>query len=1105
MGRRKCNWTIHFHENGFFYFYNSVSQTSRWYWPDKKKRENKAILEKKWHEKRAILTAFESFVRKWFSPHYLLSVVSFEQAMRDVGFKGIRPNSELKSLFEVVRRKLLWPQLLPPQLPLGPWPGSPNQCCCLFPKIPKEKLVLIMKLGLLCCKFNPQSYSTEPNNENMIEELHEPCEDNVLECTLSPSAKRSRPNEDHCSEEGLHPEISHDESEVSRELNSIENLSNEEHDESSEIDVINLSEHDCEDVLNLESRVKPNIEYVELPSDSASADTDNESAYELDVNRQNTIANDSQAVGLNTTPNCDGSVLITLEDDEVESTPEDIDVICDGVISQNHSQNSQRAANTRDNQPGERRMFLKSVKRYSFQDLDEHVDNPEHKRARGRYLYVIPSLAQVKEALSNTSKEGHTDPNLPSSSKSNLRFKDNGFVAQCYRFHEELADAFQCSVTAVSKALAKCVQSCLGLHLKPLGISKTLISNIRDMIHNNGYGEDTKSQCNVIFGKDRVRIILAILDIEYGFEDSSPLNESDSELEHINFVPLPKDLRGACRRLNRIEWHGSPEEFYKEFHLRIDQANDLLGVLVDAGLTSRSAVSTYWIKPHIKLLVTLQHYATTDTTLVDLEILRGISQSAAYSSIKTVSTLILESLDTDKSLDRIAEYIQENDWKAVSDRFPRVTIPRPHMWDADSLWKLIVKACFLIHHYLPTMTEVMQEPTEIAEAVQSPGGFEELILPLNDSVSININALAATTTITVGPHIENDSVMLNGKEVRPQGFARFCRVFEEIRRLTEKKERKRTHSGQPKTEISKEPWHIRVISETNFPIAAGLASSAAGFAAIAYGLGQLFQLEENEIVRLARIGSGSACRSVKSGFVHWKAYEKEGDDSDSSCETIAPASHWPNLRAVIIVLNELEKQTGSSVGMRNTANTSLLMPSRIKDVVPKRVKELIGAIKSKNFETLAQITMAESNQLHAVCLDTTPPLIYMNADSHLLIAFVNSFNEAFGVKVAYTFDAGPNCCLILEEETLPILFFCLKKCFKFDYALIPKDAPTDLDSNDVPASSNFPWSVSRDLQVKNIICSEVGIGPRVLSNTANGKFPESCACTSQVSAVCKML
>ncbi|KAI1703865.1 diphosphomevalonate decarboxylase [Ditylenchus destructor] len=380
--------------------------------------------------------------------------------------------------------------------------------------------------------------------------------------------------------------------------------------------------------------------------------------------------------------------------------------------------------------------------------------------------------------------------------------------------------------------------------------------------------------------------------------------------------------------------------------------------------------------------------------------------------------------------------------------------------------------------------------------------FQELILPLNDSVSININALAATTTIIVGPHIEKDSVMLNGKEVRPEGFARFCRVFQEIRRLTL---RKRTHSGQLKTWIPKEPWHIRVISETNFPIAAGLASSAAGFAAIAYGLGQLFQLQESEIVRLARIGSGSACRSVKSGFVHWRAGEKEADDSDSSCETIAPASHWPNLRAVIIVLNEFEKQTGSSVGMRNTARTSLLMPIRIKDVVPKRVKELISAIKTKNFETLAQITMAESNQLHAVCLDTTPPLIYMNADSHHLIAFVNSFNEAFGVKVAYTFDAGPNCCLILEEETLPTFFCCLKKCFKFDYNLLPEDASNNHDSNNVPDSTSFPWSMSRDLQVKNIICSEVGIGPRVLSNTGNKKFPDSCACPSQVSAECKML
>lgn len=86
-----------------------------------------------------------------------------------------------------------------------------------------------------------------------------------------------------------------------------------------------------------------------------------------------------------------------------------------------------------------------------------------------------------------------------------------------------------------------------------------------------------------------------------------------------------------------------------------------------------------------------------------------------------------------------------------------------------------------------------------------------------------------------------------------------------------------------------------------------------------------------------------------------------------------PSTHWDSLRAIIIVLNDTKKKVGSSVGMRNTVRTSSLLNSRL-EMVPKRVSELRQAIIEKNFAKLAEITMTESNQLHAVCLDTYPPL-----------------------------------------------------------------------------------------------------------------------------------
>jgi len=110
------------------------------------------------------------------------------------------------------------------------------------------------------------------------------------------------------------------------------------------------------------------------------------------------------------------------------------------------------------------------------------------------------------------------------------------------------------------------------------------------------------------------------------------------------------------------------------------------------------------------------------------------------------------------------------------------------------------------------------------------------------------------------------------------------------------------------------------------------------------------------------------------------------------------------------------------------------------------------AIIAKDFARLAQVTMAESNQLHAICLDTMPPVNvnllaacrfplfysitspfqYLNATSHDLMEFVHAFNSTFGTRLAYTFDAGPNCCLLLEEETIPLLALAFKHCFTFE-------------------------------------------------------------------------
>uniref|UniRef100_F1L5Y1 Diphosphomevalonate decarboxylase n=1 Tax=Ascaris suum TaxID=6253 RepID=F1L5Y1_ASCSU len=362
---------------------------------------------------------------------------------------------------------------------------------------------------------------------------------------------------------------------------------------------------------------------------------------------------------------------------------------------------------------------------------------------------------------------------------------------------------------------------------------------------------------------------------------------------------------------------------------------------------------------------------------------------------------------------------------------------------------------------------------------------EDLVLPLNDSISVNINELYAKTRVRVGPQIEKDTVSINGKVVDLSKLNRFRRCFAEIRRMY----RKRTMED---SEDNKKNFgcfdKFEVVSTTNFPTDAGLASSAAGFAAIAFAMGRLYNLSKDEIERIARLGSGSSCRSLLGGFVHWKAGTC-ADGSDCCCEVVAPTEHWSTLRAMILVTSNNSKDVGSTDGMRKSTQTSELLSHRVKEVVPKRVSRLLEAIKSRNFEDFATITMAESNQLHAICMDTMPPLRYMNKNSWHLLRIMEALNTSIGSKcVAYTFDAGPNCCLFFERDSMLRVLTALLKYCRLSTSLIDKVATSvaeewlDLRNEVVALQDSITLEGVEQMEhvVEDVILSHVGAEPRVI-------------------------
>lgn len=393
-----------------------------------------------------------------------------------------------------------------------------------------------------------------------------------------------------------------------------------------------------------------------------------------------------------------------------------------------------------------------------------------------------------------------------------------------------------------------------------------------------------------------------------------------------------------------------------------------------------------------------------------------------------------------------------------------------------------------------------QTPTNIAVIKYWGKRDEKLILPINDSISVTLDPdhLCTTTTVAVSPGFDQDRMWLNGKEISLLG-GRFQSCLRELRsRACDFEDEKRG------IKIKKADWeklNLHIASYNNFPTAAGLASSAAGLACFVFALAKLMNLKEDhsQLSAIARQGSGSACRSLYGGFVKW-IMGKEENGSDSIAVQLADEKHWDDLVIVIAVVSARQKETSSTSGMQDSCKTSMLIQHRAKEVVPKRVIQMEEAIEKRDFSSFARLACADSNQFHAVCLDTSPPIFYMNDTSHKIIGCVEKWNRSEeSPQVAYTFDAGPNAVMIARNRKTAALLL-QRLLFHF-----PPHSDTDLNSyvigdksilqdvgvqdmkdvENLPAppeiKDNIPAQKSGD--VSYFICTRPGRGPTVLSDS----------------------
>lgn len=283
-------------------------------------------------------------------------------------------------------------------------------------------------------------------------------------------------------------------------------------------------------------------------------------------------------------------------------------------------------------------------------------------------------------------------------------------------------------------------------------------------------------------------------------------------------------------------------------------------------------------------------------------------------------------------------------------------------------------------------------PTNIALCKYWGKRDPELNLPVTSSLSISLANLGATVSLNLA---NEDKIILNNQRVDPQSsFA--VRLFEflDLVRL----------NRLPALEIN-------IISTV--PIAAGLASSACGFAAISMALNKLYgwELTGRELSILARLGSGSACRSIWNGFVEWNSgIRSDGMDSHGSVIN----HHWPELCMGLVLVSPQEKSISSRKAMERTVNTSPLYTAW-----PAKVSQDLAMIKqaimAHDFKLLGKTTEFNAMTMHATMLSSWPPVSYYLPETISAMEKVWSL-RAEGLDLYFTQDAGPNIKLLFLKR-----------------------------------------------------------------------------------------
>ena len=260
-------------------------------------------------------------------------------------------------------------------------------------------------------------------------------------------------------------------------------------------------------------------------------------------------------------------------------------------------------------------------------------------------------------------------------------------------------------------------------------------------------------------------------------------------------------------------------------------------------------------------------------------------------------------------------------------------------------------------------------------------------IPAVPSVSMTVDRLVTHTQVTFDPRLRSDELRLDGRRTSTIEAERIVALLDRIRKAARIKDR------------------ARVASRNDFPTAAGLASSASGFAALAAAASSAagLSVSNKALSILARQSSASAARSIHGGFVELPAGRR--GQKDLAARAVAPPSHW-NVRLIIAITEHGAKKVSSTEAMERSRKTSPYYDAWLQ-TAPKLNRLVKRGIKDRDLPMVGEAMERSTLLFHSCALTAVPSVLYWSPVTLAALDTVAQLRER-GVGVWATMDAGPH-------------------------------------------------------------------------------------------------